>query len=65
MDENVLAAALNAWMDHYVDHPEQYEKKDEETQRHLEERAAGRPLTYGDRAAATLLRYVEATQGIE
>lgn len=60
MDEKRLADAFNAWMDEYTDHPERFMTDEKETQRHLEERAAGQPLTYGDRATATLLRYMNA-----
>jgi hypothetical protein len=58
MDEKVLAEAFNAWMDDYANHPERFAKDEEQTQRHLEERAGGKPLTYGDRAVATLFRYM-------
>ena len=53
-----LAAAFNAWMDEYVNHPERFSNRTADALKHLRERIDGRELSYGELSAATLKAYL-------
>lgn len=52
------AAAFNAWMDDFVNNPDQFESAAGAALAHLRERLDGRAPTYGESSAATLQAYL-------
>lgn len=59
MDHDKLAAAFNRWMDDFVNDPEAFSSTTGLALQHAKERNEGKPLTYGQTAAATLTAYLE------
>lgn len=52
------AAAFNAWMDDFVNNPEQFQNATKEALDHMRERLEGKPPSYGDTAAAAFESYL-------
>ena len=63
MDPELLALAFDRWMDDYIADPERFEREWQGIIRHTAERLDGRQPTYGQAAAAALLRYLNALRG--
>ena len=59
MNQAVIAAAFDRWMDRYTEDPEAFEKTAALAEQHLAERLRGETPTYGQRCAALLAEFVE------
>lgn len=57
--QDKYAAAFNAWMDDFVNNPEQFESTAGSALAHLREQLEGRSPTYGESSATTLLAYLD------
>ena len=53
-----IAAAFNLWMDEYINDPEAFESTTKGVLSHLAEKAAGQPLSYGERCEVTLEAFI-------
>lgn len=59
MPKRTRAQAFDEWMRRYIDHPEEYEREFETVLYFLEEKAGGKPVSYG-RACDAYLALLEA-----
>lgn len=57
--EGRVALAFNRWLEDYERNPSKFEHTVATVKRHLEEKAAGKPLSYGDNCVGILNHYLE------
>lgn len=56
------ADAFNCWMDEYINNPEAFQTTTRSVLKHLEEKANGKPLSYGERTAAVFQKYLQQVE---
>lgn len=54
-----LIKALNRWMEHYTEHPEEFDHEFQTVNLFLEEKKAGKVPSYGQIAYAMLIGYLK------
>ncbi|EIU1671330.1 MAG: hypothetical protein E6X63_25800 [Pseudomonas aeruginosa] len=59
MNNQSMSQAFNAWMDDFINNPEQFQSTEHSAMQHLNERLEGRAPSYGEACSAILAEYMK------